>query len=76
MKTSEALREFNDSVRELAAALGITREAVYQWGETVPPLREYQIRDLLICRAKVGAGGTASNVASNVATLGEARQDA
>lgn len=47
MKTSDILREFNNSVRELAGALGITREAVYQWGESVPPLRAYQIKELL-----------------------------
>jgi len=59
MKTSDALQAFNGSARELAEALGITREAVYQWGETVPPLRAYQIRDLLAKRQKVGAGETA-----------------
>ena len=59
MKTEAAIRQFGDSVRVLAEALGITREAVYQWGETVPPLRVYQIRDLLAERQKLGAGTTA-----------------
>ena len=58
MKTEDAIRQFGDSVRALAEALGITREAVYQWGETVPPLRVYQIRDLLAERQKVGADTT------------------
>jgi len=33
-------------VQELARALGITDKAVYQWGEIVPELRVYQIREL------------------------------
>lgn len=67
MKTSDALKEFGGSARELAAALGITREAVYQWGETVPPLRAYQIRELLAERVKVGAGETAPGVQKEAA---------
>ena len=50
MKTSDILPHFNNSIRELANALGITREAVYQWGETVPQLRAYQIRELISAR--------------------------
>lgn len=50
MKTSEILHYFNNSIRELANALGISREAVYQWGDDVPPLRVYQIRDLISAR--------------------------
>ena len=49
MKTKDALDAFG-SVRELAAALGISVPAIYQWGEDVPPLRAYQIRDLLAAR--------------------------
>lgn len=47
MNTKDAISHFGSSVKALAHALGITREAVYQWGETVPPLRAYQIRELI-----------------------------
>lgn len=50
MKTTHAIQQFENSVRRLAEALGITREAVYQWGDTVPPLRAYQIREILAAR--------------------------
>ena len=35
-------------VVKLAHALGIQHSAVSQWGEFVPPLRAYHIRELLI----------------------------
>ena len=35
------------STTKLANALGIKHRAVSQWGEYVPPLRAFQIRDLL-----------------------------
>lgn len=38
------------SVRALADALGITEQAVNQWKEGVPPLRVYQIRELVRAR--------------------------
>ncbi len=59
MKTNDALSHFNESVRELAKALDITVQAVYSWGETVPPLRVYQIREILAARDKAGASNTA-----------------
>ena len=49
MKTEDAIKAFG-SPKELAAALGITREAIYQWGDDVPELRAYQIRELLAAR--------------------------
>jgi hypothetical protein len=58
MNTQEALNHFNGSARLLGEALGITREAIYQWGERVPPLRAYQIREILALREKLGAGDT------------------
>ena len=51
MKTNDAIRAFG-STRQLAAALGLSVQAIYQWGEDVPPLRAYQINDLLANRAK------------------------
>jgi len=46
MKTDEAIEAFG-SVAALAAALDIKVQAVYQWGDTVPELRVYQIREIL-----------------------------
>ena len=45
MKTSEAINLFGN-VANLAGALGISVQAVYQWGDTVPPLRAYQITEM------------------------------
>ena len=49
MKTNEAITAFG-SIKDLAAALGLSVQAIYQWGETVPQLRAYQIRELLAAR--------------------------
>lgn len=43
MKKSEAIDLFG-GVRKLADALGITEQAVHQWGSDVPHLRAYQIK--------------------------------
>lgn len=45
MKTTEALKIFG-GVPEIAKALGISVQAVYRWGDSVPRLRAYQIRDI------------------------------
>lgn len=50
MLTNEALELFGGKVRPLAEALGLSVQAVYAWGDTVPPLRAYQIRDILAKR--------------------------
>lgn len=42
------------NLQSLANALGISRAAVSQWGENVPPLREYQLRELIERREKAG----------------------
>lgn len=44
MTTKDALSLFDNSYRKLAEALGITEQAVRQWGDAVPELRVYQIR--------------------------------
>jgi len=44
MTTKEALALFDNSYRKLAEALGITEQAVRQWGDSVPELRVYQIK--------------------------------
>ncbi len=54
MRVEQAIIEFG-SVAHLAAALSISVQAVYQWGDKVPPLREYQIRELLAMRQGVVA---------------------
>jgi DNA-binding transcriptional regulator YdaS (Cro superfamily) len=45
MTTEEAKALFGGT-RKLAEALGITEQAVSQWGENVPELRVYQIKVL------------------------------
>ena len=51
MNTVDAIRLFG-TVRELAKALEITEQAIYQWGEKVPALRAYQIREKLQKRGR------------------------
>jgi transcriptional repressor of cell division inhibition gene dicB len=49
MTKAEAIAAFG-SVRKLADALGITEQAVHQWGDMdaqIPKLRAYEIRELL-----------------------------
>lgn len=46
MKTEDAIKAFG-SAKALADALGIWPQAVYAWGDTVPELRAYQIKDIL-----------------------------
>lgn len=63
MNTKEVLEKLDCTVKDLAAALGITREAVYQWGQKVPPLRAYQIKELIALRKEAadGLGARASS---------------
>lgn len=46
MKKSDAIEAFGSS-RLLAASMGITLQAVHQWGETVPEPRASQIREAI-----------------------------
>jgi len=50
MTTQEAIDAFG-SRRKLAEALGISPQAVWKWGDTVPELRMYQIKAKLAERA-------------------------
>ena len=34
------------SVRALAQLLGVTHQAVYAWGDELPPLQAYRLREL------------------------------
>jgi DNA invertase Pin-like site-specific DNA recombinase len=45
MKTLEAIKQFG-GVPKIAKALGISVQAVYRWGDFVPPLRAYQLREI------------------------------
>ena len=51
MTKQEAIDLFGGSVRKLAETLGITEQAVHQWGDDVPELRVYQIRELMPSKA-------------------------
>lgn len=56
MTKQDALAHFDNSPRKLAEALGITEQAIHQWGDTVPELRRYQIIEWLVennYRAKI-----------------------
>lgn len=50
MRTEEALQHFDNKVRNLAGALNLSVQAIYAWGDTVPRLRAYEIRDILARR--------------------------
>lgn len=52
MTTDEAKQFFEGSARKLADALGITEQAIHQWGEQVPELRQYQIKVIVQERAQ------------------------
>jgi len=43
---TETVVKLAGGIRKLAALLGITTQAVYLWGDKVPPLRMYELRDL------------------------------
>jgi DNA-binding transcriptional regulator YdaS (Cro superfamily) len=45
MKTIDVVKRYG-SKAAVARALGITQNAVVQWGETVPIFRQYQLREL------------------------------
>lgn len=45
MRKSDVIKHFGTG-RAVAKALGISEEAVYQWGEFVPPRRAYEIQRL------------------------------
>ena len=46
MKTRDVLRVFG-SYAEIARALGISRQAVQSWGDDVPLLRSYQLKEIM-----------------------------
>ena len=62
MTKQEAISRFG-SIKALADVLGITREAIYQWGDVVPALRAYEIRDLLAKRQTADTNAAATPAA-------------
>lgn len=51
MKKDEAVALFG-SAAKMARALGVTRQSINKWGDDVPPLRVYQIKELLAKKDK------------------------
>lgn len=49
MKTKDVV-EFLGGVRKAAEALGISTQAIYNWGEEVPPMRQAHVQ--LVTRGK------------------------
>ena len=45
MKTQDAINALG-SAKALADVLGLTQSAISQWGENVPELRAYQLKEL------------------------------
>lgn len=66
MKTEEAVKLFG-SVRAIAEALRLSVQAIYAWGDTVPALRVYQIREILDARQKVCAADAAPTTEQHAA---------
>lgn len=47
MTKKEAFDLIKGDYRALAEILNITPQAVHQWGEEIPLLREYQLREII-----------------------------
>lgn len=58
MTKAEAIRFFGNQTK-LAAALGIKRSAISQWGDEPPPLRQYQLQQLTNGKLKAATGEAA-----------------
>lgn len=56
MTTKQAIRHFGSTLK-LAMALRIERQAIYQWGDSPPLLRQYQIEKLTNGKLKVSSNG-------------------
>lgn len=62
MKRQTAI-DYYGSIPKLAQALKITYEAVRQWGDEVPELRQYQLEKLTDGALKVGQESRSQSVA-------------
>jgi len=57
MTRDEAIQLLDCSLSELADLLGITTAAVAKWNKDhIPPLREYQVKELAASKSKEEAG--------------------
>lgn len=54
MTRDDAIKHFR-TVKALASALGITHQAVYDWGDEIPEGRQWQIQAITKGRLKVSA---------------------
>jgi hypothetical protein len=59
MTRADAIKHFN-GIPALARALGISYEAVRQWGPSVPELRQYQLERLTNGALKAEASQSAA----------------
>lgn len=66
MKKDAALAMFDGSPVRLAQALGISSQAVSQWGDDVPPYRALQLERLAEQRA-AAADGSAQSISERAA---------
>jgi DNA-binding transcriptional regulator YdaS (Cro superfamily) len=48
IKKKDAIKMLGGNASNLAKVLGVSRQAVNQWGEYIPPLRAYQLKDLKV----------------------------
>lgn len=62
MKRQTAI-DYYGSIPKLAQALKITYEAVRQWGDVVPELRQYQLEKLTDGKLKAGQESRPKSVA-------------
>ncbi|AWD69582.1 MULTISPECIES: helix-turn-helix domain-containing protein [Acinetobacter] len=63
MTRDEAAQLLNCSLSELAEILGVSTASVAQWGDKpIPPLRIYQVRDLVAGRQPLGLSKLKSNL--------------
>ena len=62
MKRQTAI-DYYGSIPKLAQALKITYEAVRQWGDEVPELRQYQLEKLTNGKLKAGADSASQSAA-------------
>lgn len=67
MKRQEAVKLLNCSLAGLAEKLGLTTAAIAQWGDDtdIPPLREYQVRELAAGRQPIIKSKVRSNLSQS-----------
>ncbi len=60
MQTRKAIEHFG-STRKLAEALGITPQAINQWGDAVPMLRQYELERVTAGKLKADLAKHSAN---------------